>query len=218
MGTKTRERRYFPMKDAEIRAAAGDEGSLIIEGYPIVYDRYANLWGFKEIIRKGAATEALAKSSEVVLWNHQSDQPMAARKNGTLEVSEDDHGVRIRAEVSGTVWGRNGHEAIEAGVVDKMSFAFDIEEDKWTTQSIDGVKIDVREIIAFAELYDYSPVTYPAYEDTEVEARSKELALRNRPEPGAPGEDSKALLEVMRDGASNLRAMRENLKSIEEGQ
>ena len=207
---KTTERRYLPIADAEMRAEKTDDGKMTIEGYPIVYEKYANMWGWREIIRAGAATEALKRSDEVVLWNHESGQPMARKKNGTLEVREDKKGVFIRADVSGTVWGRDGYEAIESEVVDKMSFAFDIASggDVWTWEEIDGVKIEVREITEFGEIYDYSPVTYPAYEDTEVDARSKELAERNKPQPEASGEAGTAVLEVMRDARENIEQMK----------
>jgi HK97 family phage prohead protease len=207
------ERRYFPIQ--EMRAIDGENGEMFIEGYPIVYEKYANLWGFKEIIRKGAAAEALKRSNELVLWDHESGQPMAAKKNGTLEVKEDEKGVSIKADVSKTIWGRNGFEAIKNGVIDKMSFAFTINHDNWTNIEADGVILDVREILEFREIYDYSPVSYPAYEDTFVIARSKELALRNKPDPGAPGEAGEASLEVLKDARSNLQQMRESLKQGE---
>jgi len=204
------ERRYFPIQ--EMRATNGENGEMFIEGYPIVYEKYANLWGFKEIIRKGAATEALKRSNELVLWDHESGQPMAAKKNGTLEVKEDEKGVSIKADVSKTIWGRNGYEAIKNGVIDKMSFAFTINHDNWTNIEVEEVILDVREILEFREIYDYSPVSYPAYEDTSVIARSKELAFRNKPEPGAPGEAGEASLEVLKEARDNLQQMRESLK------
>ncbi len=211
----TAERRFVPFA-GEMRALKKDDGGMLIEGYPIVYGRYANLWGFKEIILAGAATEALERSSELVLWNHATDQPMAARKNGTLEVKEDEHGVWIRAEVSKTFWGRNGYEAIQNGLVDKMSFAFDIESDSWSWKDFDGVKIEVREIKKLAMIYDYSAVTFPAYEDTEVTARGRRLALRNRSEPGAPGEASTAVLEAREAALAGLRERRDhNLREEE---
>jgi len=182
------ERRYFPVQ--ELRLSRGDDGEMIIEGYPIVYEKYANLWGFKEVIRRGAAAKALKRSKEFVLWNHLADMPMAGKRNGTLEATEDEKGVHIQADVSKTVWGRNGYEAIDAELVDKMSFAFLVKKDSWDVEEFDGVKLDVREILEFGTIYDYSPVTYPAYEDTEVVARSKELALRSKPKSGAPDEEA----------------------------
>jgi len=197
------ERRYMPF--TEMRALE-EESKLIIEGYPIVYEQYANLWGFKEIIHKGAAGPALKRSEELVLWDHESGQPMAAKKNGTLEATEDEKGVFIRADVSKTIWGRQGYEAIKNGIIDKMSFAFDIKRDgeKWNDKEVDGVTIEVREIFEFWTIYDYSPVSYPAYEQTLVTARSKELALRNRPQPEASGEASTAVLKCFEDARDNI--------------
>jgi HK97 family phage prohead protease len=206
----TGERRFVPIEQIEARAA--DDGTLIIEGYPIVYETYAMLWGFREIIHKGAATKALARSDELVLWDHASSMPMARRSNGTLHVDEDDHGVHIVANVSRTVWGREGHEAIKNGVIDKMSFAFDISSDRWTLDEVDGSKIETRHIDSFLELYDYSPVAYPAYKDTEVQARSRELAMRFKPDLGAPGDEAAAA------AARDLTRVRIALAEITGGQ
>lgn len=194
------ERRFLPFA-GEMRAEKRDDGALIIEGYPIVYDVYALLWGFREIIRPGAATEALARSDELVLWDHESSQPMARRSAGTLEVKEDARGVFIHADVSKTRWGRDGYEAIAAGVINRMSFSFDVAPaggDRWFWEDVEGVKIETREILKFQQFYDYSPVSYPAYKETEVVARCRTLALRHRPEPEASGDGSAAALEVVR--------------------
>lgn len=180
------ERRYVPLERVETRA--GENGEMYIEGYPIVYDSYAPLWGFREVIRQGAATEALKDADEIVLWNHDPAAPMARRSNGTLEVKETEQGVWIRADVSKTRWGRDGYESIQNGVTTKMSFAFSVDRDgeQWNVEEVEGVEIETREIVKFSAIYDYSPVSYPAYEDTSVLARSKERALRNRPQRGTP--------------------------------
>jgi len=186
----------------ELRALDGEiqngDYAMEIEGYPIVYNKYAWIWGFREIIRPGAATEALKRSDELVLWDHESSQPMARRSNDTLEAEEQDRGVHIWADVIGSHWGRVGYEAIKNKLVDRMSFAFDMEKDNWLWEEMDGIKIETRELLSLAEIFDYSPVSYPAYKETVVMARCKGLALRHRPEPGAPGEDSRALLGVLR--------------------
>jgi HK97 family phage prohead protease len=182
------ERRFIPIK--EIRAVAGDNGALIIEGYPIVYESTTELWpGMREVIARGAATKALARSSEIVLWNHDPSQPMARRSNGTLEVKEDDHGVFIRADVSKTVWGRQGHESVSSLTTDKMSFAFDVAPagEEWKQVKEGDKIIDIRRIVEFGVIYDYSPVSYPAYPDTEIIAKSRTIAVRNKPQPEASG-------------------------------
>jgi len=202
------ERRYMPF-DQEMRVTE-EEDKMIIEGYPIVYNVYAPIWHFREIIRKGAATKALKTADEIVLWDHESSKPMARRSNKTLEVKEDDHGVFIRADVSKTVWGRDGYEAIKNKVINKMSFAFDVNRDgeKWHDDLIEGVKIPTREIIEFAHLYDYSPVSYPAYKQTTVNARGLELALRHKPEPETSGEGSAAALEDAAKTSAGIAQMR----------
>jgi hypothetical protein len=197
------ERRYFPFE--QTMRASEEDGKLIIEGYAIVYNQYAPIFSFREIIRPGAATEVLKSADELVLWDHESSQPMARRSAGTLEVKEDEKGVFIRADVSKTVWGRNGHEAIKNKVITKMSFAFDLNGglDKWSKEEIEGVLIETREILAFGHLYDYSPVSYPAYQQTSVSARALELATRNRPEPG-DGEGGAGALEEARAGQAAI--------------
>jgi len=97
-----------------------------------------------------------------------------------------------------------------------MSFAFDVEKDHWFHEKLEGgedeIEIEIREILEFAQLYDYSPVSYPAYEDTAVQARSKELALRNKPKPEASGEAGAAVLKVRQDARDNLEQIRQSNK------
>ena len=220
-----RERRYIPMGEMRALPRESDDEAMIIEGYAIVYERETELWhGIREIIHAGAAADALTRSNEIVLWNHRPDQPMARRSNGTLEAEEDKHGVKIRADVSRTRWGRDGYEAIRNKVIDKMSFAFDVgrgdDDVKWTSRKVDGEWIDTHEIFRFEEIYDYSPVTYPAYEDTELEARYRQIAQRNRskreasrpaPPPEASGDTDAAASEPRRDLQETIAARRRNL-------
>ena len=192
------ERRFIQV---EIRAADGESGELIVEGYPIVYEQEANLGIFREKIAKGAAKEALKRSNEFVLFNHDSNIPLARRTNGTLEAKEDDKGVFIRADLSKSSRGPGVYEDIKNGLIDKMSFAFTVERDSWED--------DLRTVEEFSEIFDYSPVTYPAYTDTELVARSTALAVRSKPQPEASGKAGTAVLEVMRDARANLQSLRE---------
>ena len=191
------ERRYRDIGNMEIRAEKnGDKDKLVIEGYPIVYGQRTVLFpGVAEIIEPGAATEALEKQNTNVYWNHNTAKPMAGFKNETLEAQEDENGVWMRAEVQGTVWGREGYEAIQSKIVDQMSFAFrvDREGEEWTTETDEeGKTVDLRTIKKFEDIFDFSPVSEPAYTTTEVYARSKEMICRNKPESGAPDEGPSA--------------------------
>jgi HK97 family phage prohead protease len=172
------ERRFLSV---ELRAA-GEDNEMIVEGYPIVYDQETNLGYCREKIAQGAATDALKRSNEFVLFNHDPNQPLARRANGTLEVKEDEKGVFIRADLSKSSRGAAMYEDIKNGLIDKMSFAFTCAKDTWED--------DLRTVEEFGELFDYSPVTYPAYEQTAIMARSKDEALRNRPEVSTETEDT----------------------------
>jgi uncharacterized protein len=191
------ERRFVPLDSVQLRAVDGGEaGKMVIEGHPILYGMLTTLYSddeyeLREIIMHGAAAEAMGAGEEVLLWNHDSSQPMARRSNGTLEASEDARGVFMRADVSKTVWGRNGYEAIRSSVVDAMSFGFYLSADgySWAREKRDGKTVDTRTINKFSRIIDYSPVTYPAYKDTDVQARSKDLALKTRPEMSDRGPD-----------------------------
>ena len=181
------QRRFIPCDPGileEVRAD-GEAQSFKIKGTPIVYNREAVLYESEhfrwvEVIESGAAREALLRAEQVLLWNHNSAMPMAARKNNTLVAREDTSGVHIEADVSGTVWGREGCEAIRAGLVDKMSFGFYLKEDGYTEErSVENGKRTLKRTIKkFERIVDFSPVTFPAYPDTSVSERDAESIIK----------------------------------------
>jgi len=182
------QRRYFDCTEDSIREirSEGGEESFKIKGTPVVYNRETVLYEseyvrISEIIESGAARNALLRAEQVLLWNHDSSKPMAARKNNTLAVKEDATGVHIEADAGGTVWGREGVEAIRAGLVDKMSFGFYLNEDGYTEERTaeNGKRIYKRIIKTFDRIIDFSPVTYPAFEDTSVSARDAESVMKD---------------------------------------
>jgi len=180
---KKLQRRFLPLdgSDFQIVKRSGDDDGYKIKGTPVVYNREVVLYETQhyritEVIESGAARDALLRAEQVLLWNHDSSKPMAARKNNTLTVREDVNGVYIEADISGTVWGRDGYEAINSGLVDKMSFGFYIGEDGYTEERFveNGKRCCKRSIKKIDRIVDFSPVTYPAYPDTDVQARDVE--------------------------------------------
>jgi uncharacterized protein len=167
------ERRFLT---TEMRAAESDAEQMIIEGYAIVYEQETDLGFFREKIARGAATNALKRSDEFMLFNHDSNKPLARRKNDTLEAIEDDKGVFIRADVSKSSNGEGVYRDVKSGLIDKMSFAFTVEAETWEERQ--GEK-ELRIVTEFDQLFDYSAVTYPAYEQTQLMARSAESVLHD---------------------------------------
>jgi len=180
MNNEKLERRFIDLMDCNFQTVKRDEsdGVYKIKGTPIVYNRECVLYESEhfrltEVIEPGAARDALLRAEQVLLWNHESSKPMAARKNNTLSVREDMNGVYIEADISGTVWGRDGYEAINSGLVDKMSFGFYVNEDGYTEERFveNGKRCCKRSVNKIDRIIDFSPVTYPAYKDTDVKAR-----------------------------------------------
>lgn len=155
-----------------------DEGKLIIEGYAAVYDSETLIgdeeWGFYEIIEKGAFEGADLKDVPLK-YNHSDAVPILARtRNKSLVLTPDEKGLRIHAELLDTTDGVDMYKRIKAGLIDKMSFAFTIAKngDSYTQN---GDETPHRTISKFGRIWDVSVVDMPAYDDTSIFARSREL-------------------------------------------
>lgn len=162
MVSKDREYRAF-----EMRAAEGDE--LHVEGYAAVFNQETVLYSYdgidyKELIEPEAFRGA--EMSDVVMnYNHEG-KPVARTKNGTLKLSTDEHGLFIKADLSGTEEGRRLYEEIKGGYIDKMSFAFTVSEDSYDRDT------HTRKVRRIKRLYDVAAVDIPAYDATEISARN----------------------------------------------
>ena len=89
------------------------------------------------------------------------------------------------------------YKRIKAGLIDKMSFAFTIANGGDEYKSESG-KTPHRTIKQFERIYDVSVVDTPAYEDTSIYARSRELveAWRGKKPDGLQVSDELALAKA----------------------
>lgn len=148
-----------------------EKRSRTVEGYAAVYNTWADLGWMRETIEKGAFKNALVNSDVRAFFNHDSNQILAREKAGTLEVWEDDKGLKFRFDIPES---RNDIlEMIERKDVDECSFAMIVKEQRFVWSQDENMQ-DERYIIEVAELRDISIVTFPAYNSTEVALRSKE--------------------------------------------
>lgn len=141
-----------------------------IEGYSIVFNSLSNdLGGFKEIISPSAITdETIRKSDILFLLDHNKDRGVLARsKNGegSLRISIDERGVKYTFDAPHTSLGDEILEGVRRGDLSKCSFAFVVGDDRWMKQE-DGTVL--RTIDSIKQLYDFSLVYTPAYEETIV--------------------------------------------------
>jgi len=160
------ERRYLPA--CELRAKSA--GGLTITGHAAVFDKLSDeIYGFRERIAPGAFAETIEKDDIRALWNHDANFVLGRNKAGTLKLAEDDIGLAIEAELPDTTFARDLMKSIERGDVSQMSFGF------VTPPSGDDWRMENGQVIRTlnkVQLFDVSPVTYPAYPQTDVSARS----------------------------------------------
>ena len=158
---------------AEVRLEDADN-KMILEGYAIVYDEPTLIgdesYGFVESISRSAITDTAIKDVPMK-YNHMDSFLIIARtKNGSLTLTSDDVGLKIRAELLDTQSNQDIFKMVKSGLLDKMSFAFVVSEQEWNR---DG-DIPKRYIRKIERLYDVSIVDTPAYDKTSIYARSLE--------------------------------------------
>ncbi|MEB5927295.1 HK97 family phage prohead protease [Enterococcus faecalis] len=147
-------------------------GKKIIEGYFAVFNQETELWpGAFEEISPEAFNGSLSNDIRA-LTNHETTLVLGRNKSGTLKLSVDSRGlwgqITINENDSDAL---NLYERVKRGDVDQCSFGFNIlnEETDWRE---DGT---VKWLLKDIDLHEVSVVTFPAYEDTGVQARHTQL-------------------------------------------
>lgn len=177
--------------DFEIRADKNEEHGSFVEGTPIVFDQKTNLGWYDEIIDRHALDNCDLKDVRFLV-NHNTDMTPLARsrnnnENSTMQmvVREDGMHIRVNLDTENNSDAKNIYSAIGRGDVSGMSFMFSVRGDKW-----DGLESDhpIRTITDISKVYEVSAVTFPAYEQTSIDARAK-----------ATLDSAKATLESVRE-------------------
>ena len=108
-------------------------------------------------------------------YNHEDNYLLLARtRNKSLLLEVDDKGLKIKAKLIDTSSNRDIYKSIQAGLLDKMSFAFTVAEDEWNYEK------NIRVIKKIDKLFDVSVVDVPFYDSTEIFARSKEEYIEEK--------------------------------------
>lgn len=166
------------IQELEVRAAEeGEEKSYIVEGYATTFNTVYRLYDGQyykvdERIDPHAFDEC--DMSDVIMQYDHVGHVFARTSNKTLQLSIDGHGLKMRADLSGTGRGRNLYEEIAGGYTNKMSFGFVVAEDQRTVTEDheNNVETVLRTITKISKLYDVSAVSLPANDATEISARS----------------------------------------------
>lgn len=197
---------------AELRVAENDGGGSYIEGHAAVFDSWSETLGgifpFKEIVRKGAFNESIGKDDIRALFNHDPNYVLGRNRAGTLELVEDDIGLRVKITPPDTSWAKDILTSIRRGDITQMSIGFIVEDDKWSTK--DGM--DVREIRK-VQLFDVSPVTFPAYTATDVGVRAMQEYDGYKAEQRSKAEETEKAAEKAKQQA-RLKGLQTKFKNL----
>lgn len=157
--------------DTEFRVS---EDRQSVQGSAAVFNRESeDLGGFVEVIEPGAFDNVLADDVRV-LKNHNPDWILGRTRAGTAEITQSDGALDYRYNSPDISYAKDLVVSMKRGDITQSSFAFSLNEDGEKWEKRDGRW--VRTILkgGVKRLYDVSPVTYPAYPDTKVAARSLE--------------------------------------------
>lgn len=150
-----------------------DGGDLFIEGYFSVFNSPYELWeGATEIIKPGAFSNCLSQDVRALI-NHDSTLVLGRTRAGTLTLKQDERGlwgsVKINREDGDAM---NLYARVQRGDVDQCSFGFNIKRETFVDLGGDQYRWEIEEV---DPLYEVSVCTFPAYQETGVAARQKEL-------------------------------------------
>jgi uncharacterized protein len=144
---------------------------LIIEGYFALYENDTELFeGIYEVISRGAFDKTLNNDIRA-LWNHNTQYVLGRNKNGSLQLKTDEKGLFGIIRLPNTQYAEDLHELVKRGDIDQCSFGFNILDEEIEELANGGYRWRLKEI----DLHEISVVTFPAYENTSVQARSKQV-------------------------------------------
>ena len=171
-------------KPCQFRTEKSEDGKQRAEGVAILYEEPTVLYEdsstrYEEIIAQGAATKSLGEDDVRAVWNHNYDIVLGRKSAGTLTLEEAEDGVHVDIDFPDSEEGRGKFISVQRGDVNQMSFGFDILKESVTEDST-GEKRVIRSRVEEIKLWEVSPVTFPAYENTKLNARDRVTTLREK--------------------------------------
>jgi len=194
------------MFNFEVRAMEDERGAYL-EGRPIVYEASTDMGWYEETIKRGALFETDLRDI-AFLVNHNTDMIPLARSrnnnlNSTMQLMVDDDGLvcKMYIDIENNSDARNLYSAVKRGDIDGMSFMFIVKADRWEDIDTDYPR---RFITKIEKVFEVSAVTFPAYEQTSIQARGLSEAL----------DSAKESLESVRAEARELERRRKMVQIL----
>lgn len=227
--TNTVELRVAVKADKPVIKGYGAKFRTLSEPMPIIRDG-EKIGTFREQLMPGCFASAIPVSDIRSLFNHDPNLILGRTASGTMTVCEDEMGLCFEVDPPDTTYARNLQVSMSRGDITQCSFGFNVAEggDSYTKDP-NVADAWIRTIHRVAKLYDVSPVTYPAYVDTQCAMRSllneikteeteheKRVAVELAEEQRKADEAAAALEEEKRQAAE--QAEREETERVAEEQ
>ena len=166
----------------EVRAEKDEAHGNVLTGRPIVFGQRTDLGWYDEIIDRSALNDTDLKDVRFLV-NHNTDMIPLARsrnnnENSTMQMTVGNEGMDIRVDLDteNNVEAKSLYSAVSRGDLSGMSFMFAVDKDSW--DDLDS-EHPTRHIRSFAKIFEVSAVTFPAYEQTSIQARGLSDALES---------------------------------------
>lgn len=169
------ENAILEQRTLQIRDVSTDDNVMKVAGYVNKNNSVSEVLSedgqvFRETILPQAFTSALQRADEICFFlEHDPKKILATTKNDTLNVSQDDVGLHMSANIVPTTDGENAYKLIKSGIITNMSFGFLVNDDSWSTE--EG-QVPLRTVTDL-DLIEVSAVKNPAYTSSSIQARSK---------------------------------------------
>ena len=197
----------------ELRSGHDEKHGDLITGTPIVFGRRTELMGWDEMIAPGALDKTDLRDVRFLVNHDTSMIPLARSRNNnensTMQMTVEEDGLHIRVDLDteGNAEARSLYSAVSRGDISGMSFMFRVDSDEW--EDLDSER-PLRTITGISKVFEVSAVTWPAYEQTSIEARSSAKEL----------ESSASVLESARKAKADREArqalINDTLRRLEE--
>lgn len=167
-----RDRRQMRTVDAQFTTRENDSGNPCIEGYFAVFNSNYDLgYGMSESIASGAFDGTIADDIRALI-NHDTTLVLGRTTADTLKLRQDEHGLWGHIDINpNDTDAMNLYARVQRGDVTQCSFGFDILDEETEFRGENEVHWTIKAV----KLYEVSCCTFPAYEQTSISAREKDL-------------------------------------------
>ena len=216
------------MEKLELRvmqtSIATDSTDMVVEGLVNKTESWSHTLGmrkkFREKICRGAFDKAIQTAPRIdFLAEHDSSKLLATTENGSLELWEDSEGLKMRAKICPTSYGKDMYELMKSNLVRHMSFGFRVISDKWKKLSNGTFERTVDAL----ELSEVSVVRNPAYPQSAIAARGIELVedvnipediLEERSQEDMEKEMFEEFRGIISELTNEVRELKEEIKTL----